>query len=225
MPAQRDGLEPPVVGRAPDGRVLVLQQHPHRLHRPPARARGPDPLPAAAYVGVRLNWIAFRFPRLSWLVKSPSQPVIEDGRILYVGLRRELLTKDDLMAQLREQGVDDVGTVQKAHVEANGSLNVIMRGRAGQRRRVVVGAALTHLEVDHARAVRVAGARFASDLAGAAWARFMVALGEQAERLRRAVLDAGHGPDQARLAAAHFEAAARDEWVWLEAAESGARPG
>lgn len=30
------------------------------------------------------------------------------------------------------------------------------------------------------------------------------------------VLDAGHDPKQARLAAAHFEAA-RDEWVWSEA--------
>ena len=90
------------------------------------------------------------------------------------------------------------------------------------------------LDVQDARTVRRAGARFASDLAGAAWARFMVALGEQGDRLRRAVLDAGHTPEQARLSrsdpsrrakcrrafrgAAHFEAAARDEWVWLEAA-------
>lgn len=87
---------------------------------------------------------------------------------------------------------------------------------------MVVGAALTPLDTEDARAVREAGARFASDLAGAAWARFMVALGEQGERLRRAVLDAGHGPEQARLAAAHFEAAARDEWVWLEAASAPA---
>ena len=80
-----------------------------------------------------------------------------------------------------------------------------------------------HLDTDDARAVREAGARFASDLAGAAWAGFMVALAEQGKRLRRAVLDAGHGPEQARLAAAHFEAAARDEWVWLEAALSADR--
>ena len=74
------------------------------------------------------------------------------------------------------------------------------------------------LDTDDARTVREAGIRFASDLAGAAWARFMVALGEQGDRLRRAALDAGHTPEQARLAAAHFGAAARAEWVWLEAA-------
>lgn len=74
------------------------------------------------------------------------------------------------------------------------------------------------LDTEDARTVREAGARFASDLAGAAWASFMLAFAEQGERLRRAALDAGHGPGQARLAAAHFEAAAREEWTWLEAA-------
>lgn len=82
----------------------------------------------------------------------------------------------------------------------------------------------TCLDTDDARAVREAGARFASDLAGAAWAGFMLALAEQGDRLRRAVLDAGHGPEQARLAAAHFEEAARVEWAWIEAA-TGAGPG
>ena len=79
------------------------------------------------------------------------------------------------------------------------------------------GEAPVRLDAADARAVREAGARFASDLAGAAWAGFMLALAEQGERLRRAVLDAGHTPEQARLAAAEFEAAARDEWTWLEA--------
>lgn len=74
-----------------------------------------------------LNWLAFRFPRLRWLAKSRPRAVIEDGNILHLGLRRELLTKDDLMAQLREQGVEDVSAVQKAYIEANGALSVIMR--------------------------------------------------------------------------------------------------
>ena len=52
------------------------------------------------------------------------------------------------------------------------------------------------LDTDDARTVREAGARFASDLAGAAWVAFMMALAEQGERLRRAVLDAGHSPEQ-----------------------------
>lgn len=81
------------------------------------------------------------------------------------------------------------------------------------------------LGVDDARAVHEAGTRFASDLAGAAWPGFMLALAEQGERLRRAVLEAGHGPEQARLAVTHFEAAARAERAWIDAATGAGRPG
>lgn len=74
-----------------------------------------------------LNWIAFHFPSLRWLVKSQPQTVVKDGRIVQTGLKRELLTEEDLMAQLREQGIDDVTTVQQARIEANGALSVIPR--------------------------------------------------------------------------------------------------
>lgn len=69
--------------------------------------------------------------------------------------------------------------------------------------------------------MREAGTRFASDLAGTARPGFLLALAEQGERLRRAVLEAGHGAEQAHLAAAHFETAARVEWAWLDAAGAG----
>lgn len=80
---------------------------------------------------------------------------------------------------------------------------------------------LAYLDAEDTRAVREAGARFAADLPGAAWTAFMFALAERSERLRRAALDAGHGPERARLAVVHFEAAARVEWAWMEAAIGG----
>ncbi len=46
------------------------------------------------------------------------------------------------------------------------------------------GEAPACLTTDGARTVREAGARFASDLAGAAWAGFMVALDEQGRPAR-----------------------------------------
>ena len=77
-----------------------------------------------------VNWLAFRFPSLAWLMKSPPQAVIQDGRVLSAGLRHELLTRDDLMAQLREQGIDDLSVVKRAFVESNGALSVVTRDKA-----------------------------------------------------------------------------------------------
>lgn len=75
-----------------------------------------------------LDWLAFRFPRLRWLVRSQPSVVVRDGRVVPAGLRRELLTRDDLMAELRGQGIEDLSMVKCAQVEANGTLSVIGQG-------------------------------------------------------------------------------------------------
>jgi uncharacterized membrane protein YcaP (DUF421 family) len=72
-----------------------------------------------------LDWLAFRFPRLRWLVRSQPSVVIEEGQVMPAGLHRELLTRDDLTAQLRAQGIENPSTVKRAQIEANGTLSVI----------------------------------------------------------------------------------------------------
>jgi uncharacterized membrane protein YcaP (DUF421 family) len=113
---------------------LVTPCHPDEQRRPEQHGgRGPTLTEGGVVAGAiffwsyALDWIVFRFPRLRWLVKSTPQTVVEDGRIVYAGLKRELVKKGDLMAQLRKQGINGIGTVQQACVEANGSLSVIKR--------------------------------------------------------------------------------------------------
>lgn len=71
---------------------------------------------------------------------------------------------------------------------------------------------LVRLAVDDARTAQDAGAGFARALAGAYPVDFMVALAEQEDLVRRAILEAGFTAEQARLAAEHFEVAALAEW-------------
>jgi uncharacterized membrane protein YcaP (DUF421 family) len=74
-----------------------------------------------------IDWLNWRVPALrSWL-EPPPLPLIEDGRILRHNLRKEYVTEDELKAKLREQGVDDVRTVAKAHMETDGQISVIKR--------------------------------------------------------------------------------------------------
>jgi uncharacterized membrane protein YcaP (DUF421 family) len=40
-------------------------------------------------------------------------------------MRSELITMEELMAQLREQGIDDLAQVKKAYMEGDGKLSVI----------------------------------------------------------------------------------------------------
>lgn len=74
-----------------------------------------------------LDWVSYRFPRLRHLVHSGPEQVIRNGVILQAGLRREMLTEEDLRAHLRINGINDLSRVREAYVEENGQLSVVER--------------------------------------------------------------------------------------------------
>jgi len=45
--------------------------------------------------------------------------------LLHRNLRQELITEDELMSQLRQQGVEFLADVKKAYIEPDGSISVI----------------------------------------------------------------------------------------------------
>lgn len=75
------------------------------------------------------DWIAYRFPRIGKLVEPGPLPLVEHGRINRRNLREEFLSEDDLMAKLREQGVERVDEVKRATMEADGAVTVIRFAR------------------------------------------------------------------------------------------------
>ena len=51
-------------------------------------------------------------------------------------MRRELMTKDELMSHLRENGIENINEVKKAFVEGDGNISRInvWRARAGKKK-------------------------------------------------------------------------------------------
>ena len=78
-----------------------------------------------------LDWIGFRFPWAHRLLHGEPMLLVRDGTILWKNLRRELLTRADLMEQLREQGVADIAEVKRACLEADGHLSVVRHDAQG----------------------------------------------------------------------------------------------
>jgi uncharacterized membrane protein YcaP (DUF421 family) len=76
-----------------------------------------------------LDWLAWRFPRLRPILKTPSLKLVENGRIIYGNLRAEMLSRDELMSQLREEGINDITDVKIARLEGDGRLSVIKHGQ------------------------------------------------------------------------------------------------
>lgn len=83
-----------------------------------------------------LDWLASRSPRIARLVHPPPLLLVRDGHILQRNLRRELITEEEMLGQLREQGIDDVARVREAYMESDGRISVVEghRHRAPPRR-------------------------------------------------------------------------------------------
>lgn len=74
-----------------------------------------------------IDWLAFRFPMLQGFVHPDKKPLVIDGRIIRTTLRDELMTEQELMTQLRINGVEDASKVKAAYLEGNGEISVITR--------------------------------------------------------------------------------------------------
>lgn len=71
------------------------------------------------------NWLGHKFPRFQRLVYPPPLPLIQYGKMLRSNMKRELITEEELMTQLRKQGVSEVSAVKQAFMESDGNVSVV----------------------------------------------------------------------------------------------------
>ena len=71
------------------------------------------------------DWLSFKSAWFGRLIEPPPLPLIRDGKMLRRNMRQELITEDELMMELREQGLDDVSKVKQAYIESDGRISVI----------------------------------------------------------------------------------------------------
>lgn len=74
-----------------------------------------------------IDWLAWRFPKLRPILTAPSLKLIENGHFVEDAMRAEMLTKDELMGQLREKEIEDVSEVRLARLEGDGRISVLKR--------------------------------------------------------------------------------------------------
>ncbi|WP_280502577.1 DUF421 domain-containing protein [Nocardia farcinica] len=105
-----------------------------------AQAAGPGMLGDAATVAdsmivvvTMLGWslvidaLAYRWPRLARIAKARPRTLIADGQLNRRVMRREFMTYDEVMSQLRLHGIAEIGHVKRAYLEPNGMVSVLPR--------------------------------------------------------------------------------------------------
>ncbi len=78
-----------------------------------------------------MDTIAYRFPATRGFFAPQPVQLVKDGQLIERNMRRVLITKDDLISQMRLQGCDDLSRVKASYVERDGRVSVIERDSGG----------------------------------------------------------------------------------------------
>lgn len=96
---------------------------------------GPDNSIIGGLIGastvLAANWVlsrvTFENPRLERVIEGVPTVLIHDGKFVEANLRRETISKDDLLSNLRTQGCFDLNEVQTAVLEPSGKVSLLKR--------------------------------------------------------------------------------------------------
>ena len=78
-----------------------------------------------------LDWLGFRVPALRRLLRPAPLPLVKDGRLLRQNMRREMITTEEMMSLLREQGLGSLDEVRRCYLEGDGHISVIKNDSGG----------------------------------------------------------------------------------------------
>lgn len=76
------------------------------------------------------DWLAYHLPAMSRLIERQPLPLIEEGQVREANLAQEMITRDELLSQLRQNGIADVSQVKQSFVEGDGHISVIVASPA-----------------------------------------------------------------------------------------------
>lgn len=72
-----------------------------------------------------LDLLSFRSKLFRKLLTEPPLELVVNGQLQRNNMRREMFTREDILAQLREQGIEDLACVKQMCLESSGHFSVI----------------------------------------------------------------------------------------------------
>ena len=74
-----------------------------------------------------VEWLQYRVPAVERLLREPKLKLIENGQLLRRNMRQEFVTEEELMAQVRKEGLEDCREIKSAYLEADGRVSIIRK--------------------------------------------------------------------------------------------------
>ncbi len=78
-----------------------------------------------------ITWVSVRSERFQHFVKAEPTLIVHRGAFLNGAMKRERITREEVMAVLRSNGVAQVGSADAVVLETDGSLSVLSKAEPG----------------------------------------------------------------------------------------------
>lgn len=75
------------------------------------------------------DWLGFRIPGLRPLLRPQALLLIKDGKLQKRNMRKEMINEEELLGELREQGVARIEDVKFSFMESNGHISVVKKDK------------------------------------------------------------------------------------------------
>ena len=77
-----------------------------------------------------LDWLGYHFPRLERIFHAGPLKIVQDGRVLRQQMKKELISEEELLSQLRQHGISDLRKVKEACIEGDGHISVVKQDQS-----------------------------------------------------------------------------------------------
>jgi uncharacterized membrane protein YcaP (DUF421 family) len=74
-----------------------------------------------------LDWLGYHVTFMRRFVYPPPLLLVNDGKLNRRNMRKELITEEELMSQVRQQGIEDISDVQRACIEGDGQISIVKK--------------------------------------------------------------------------------------------------
>ncbi|HSI28897.1 MAG: DUF421 domain-containing protein [Methylophilus sp.] len=72
-----------------------------------------------------IDWLSFKYTWMRRIVEAPPLVLVRNGVLQKKEMRKEFVTKEEIMAKLREEGIGNLSEVKQMQIEMDGEISVV----------------------------------------------------------------------------------------------------
>lgn len=74
------------------------------------------------------DYVSYKSAFIRRLTEPPAILLVKDGKLIFHNLRREHITRNEVLAKMHEEGIENIDEIKEMRLESDGNISVIQNG-------------------------------------------------------------------------------------------------